>query len=255
VLAAIGSGSAIRSIRVLEELYMTMRLDAFGVVLGIALFVASSANATVLYDNGPVAGNAGACDQQTDNCGGDGWTIYDDFQISAASTIDGFTYYSYPLTGDFTGDYTGTQWSIWGADPLHNYSSGPVFSGTTLGTASPEEDGSVLITITSLNIDLSAGKYWLGTSNDMSNSNDITTYAFTNNGFADAEQSTDAGVFFNSGNLADAAFTIDGPGASAVPEPSSLSLLVLGLGLIAAAFYSGRRVRKLPADIYARGRP
>jgi hypothetical protein len=156
--------------------------------------------------------------------------------------VTGFTYNSFDNSGSLVADYTGTDWSIWNADPATHYGSGPIFSGTNLGVVSSGAAGSLLVTIGGLSINLGPGKYWLGTSNLESNSNDVTTYALTSDGFLDAEQSETSGGFSGLG-LQDAAFTIQGSSTASVPEPNTLALfgagllLFLGAGLVRCRSY------------------
>src|SRR5437016_1958760 len=158
------------------------------------------AAASVLFDNGAAITSSNYCDQQNGQCLGVGWNIYDDFTLSADSNVSGFTYNTYWDVGS-SADYTGTRWSIWNGNPLINFGSGPLFSGDLLGTVSAGHAGSTLVTVTGLNLDLTAGLYWLGTSNDVrspvsedvnedaSHSSDVTVYAYTNNHLSNASQS------------------------------------------------------------------
>lgn len=202
--------------------------------LSLGAFVAPSSHAGILFDNGAASGasNPARCDSK---CGGSApqFIIYDDFALSSASNVAGFTYNSYDYEGSLATDYTGTIWSIWNENPA--LGGTPVFSGTTVGVVSSGVDGSLLVTVTGLDIDLAPGTYWLGTSNNEDDpSGDITIYALASNGFSDAEQSTTADAFSATG-LPDAAFTIEGSASATAPEPTSFTLFgsaIIGLGAV-----------------------
>lgn len=221
------------------------RIAVLVIALGISALIASPTRAAVLYDNGDAAAPQGQCDQTNavgpGACtGGTGFTIYDDFTLSSNSIVTGFTYNSYvPVCdcGNLLTDYTGTSWSIWAVDPKSNYPTGPVVSGTTVGTLSSGAASSILITVAGLSIDLGPGEYWLGTSNDEELAIDVSNYAKISGSASDAEQSNQAGTFTNI-NLPDAAFTIEG--TAPVPEPASLAIFGVGL----ASFGWVRRRRK-----------
>jgi hypothetical protein len=208
----------------------TLKKLLLAMVAGGALF-AAQAQAAVLFDNGTAVGDGGLCNQQTAQCGSDGWTIYDNFTLGSDSLVTGITYNSYDSVGTLATDYTGTSWSIWNVNPSANFAGGPIASGLTLGTVSAGAADSNLVTVTGLTVALSAGTYWLGVSNNESDQNDVTSFATSDNGFSDAMQSDNGGNFYNVG-FSDAAFTVQG---GPIPEPASIALVgaaLVGLGLI-----------------------
>jgi len=215
-----------------------MDLMAGLALVATALFWTSfGARADILYDTGPATQNGGLCDQTTsgDGCGGGGsWTIYGSFVLSSNSTVGGFTYNTYNSRGSMATDYTGTTWSIWNDNPFFNHASVPIDSGTTTGSLSAGAAGSILVTVGGLDIDLAAGTYWLGTTNDEDVSTDITAFASTSTpNVADTASQSDCCGDFPNAPLDGPAFTIESPTVvtvpPSVPEPSSLAILIAAL--------------------------
>lgn len=185
-------------------------------VLAVLLATSFSASASVLYTNGGPTGASNFCNT-TNSCGGN-WMIRDDFTLTSASTITGFSFWN---TYGSPTNYLSTLFSITDSSFANSFGSGT--SVATINTS-----GAFFETIiTGLNVQLAAGTYWLGVMHDAGG--DTWTYATTNNGFNNAFQTVGNSVGINNSGLTDAAFTIYGDGTQNVPEPASLALLGLGL--------------------------
>jgi len=195
----------------------------------VSAFGAGPGQAAVLHDNGAALVDSLYC-QQTDGCGLPPYTIGDDFTLAAGAHVTGLTYNSYnaETNGPLT-TYVSTVYSIWNVNPSVNIGAVPIATGTVVGTTSAGAANSTLITVSGLSIDLAAGSYWLGLSNNVSG--DVAVYA-ESAPQGNAFQLQSGGVV-NALDIAEMAFTILGDTATAVPEPASLALLgagLLGLG-------------------------
>ena len=216
------------------------RASAAAAVLSFALVgFGSAAQAGTLWDNNGPSGGANLCSSNANTCGSNGWTIYDDFQLTAASTVTGFTYDSDFTSFGSVSDYVSTNWSIWSADPVSNFAAGPLVSGTSTGLNSVDAVNFTLTTITGLNVNLGAGIYWLGIQNNVDNGQ-ITAYISSGTArLGRSSQSDNSGTFFNASN-SDASFTVQGNGA--VPEPATWAMMLVGFGGLGAVL---RRRRTL----------
>ncbi len=202
----------------------SLKAALLGIVL---LLVASATNAAVLFNNGPVTADSGWCDGE--GCGGSGqWTLYDDFSLLGASMVTGFTYNDYFDPGVGPGNYVQTYWSIWSTDPL--LPGAPLASGSTVAAVGADVLGSYLFTAAGLNINLGAGAYWLGIHNDMDADLLTTRAQATGNGLPGGKQSD--GAENQTPGSPDTAFSIIGETTGQVPEPATLALLSLGLGML-----------------------
>lgn len=213
------------------------------IITGLITLNTSPAHANTIWNNGTPSGGTTNCDSSPDLCHGEpgnqGWTMYDDFVVSSDVTVTGMTYDSTFPNGS-PSDYISSNWSIWAADPIATYVSGPLFSGNAVAVLSTDTSGTVTatqFTITGLSLDLTPGIYWLGYENVLQNDG-ADTVVVLSNGVAQPgyEQISDDGTtqFNYAGNTV---FSIQGgapPPPPPTPEPSGCILAGLGVVLFGA---------------------
>jgi hypothetical protein len=205
-------------------------LTASGLGLGVA-------QAGVVWSNGAVESTSPRfCDSSPLECGGNvntdnGFEIYDNFTLASDTIVSGFTYND-GFRSTPTTDYTSTEWTLWSSDPAT--AGGPIDSGDAVAVLSSGDLGSTLFTVTGLDVDLSAGTYWLGTQNELSDPGDITDRFYADgDGLPGFEQST-TGISTRFGSIqptaesGDTAFTIQG----STPEPATGLLIVVPMALV-----------------------
>lgn len=193
--------------------------------------------APVLYDNGSGGGATNWCAGLSSlNCGGP-YHIFDDFELTSASDVGGFSYQT-TLTalvgGSFVplslSSYFSTNWAIWDVNPDTNFASGPLFSGNAVGTAADIGGDIAEITVEGLaTMSLAAGLYWLQVQVVADTTTGYyQTYASSATGSSRPALQSDTGAPFAT-NRPELAFRILGPSAATVPEPATVALLSMGL--------------------------
>jgi hypothetical protein len=220
-----------------------MKITLSLVIVGLlTISYSQTAKADSIWSNGLPLQLSTNCNSSPDMCNGypgnTGWTVYDNFNITSATTITGFSYDSFFLVGS-AADYLSTNWSIWATDPVTSLASlpplPPLATGNAVATLSPDSFATAF-TVSGLNLDLTnPGTYWLGYNNVLNSSDSAETLAVLSDGsnLSGYEQaSNDGQVTFNeSGNTV---FSINGaldPNVDPpTPEPSTWALAGLGLG-------------------------
>jgi hypothetical protein len=213
---------------------------------GLALLVVPwTAKADVIWSNGNATGVGSNCDFNGNPCpgGDDGWTIFDNFDLSNDETVFGFSYVSDFSVGSAP-DYLSTNWSLWQVDPLGPFNSiGPVASGNDVAVLTTNDLSvtTYTFTVTGLSVNLAAGTYWLGYENVLAPDGAVTVDAKSDGtALPGYEEESDDQLYqftYGSGNTA---FTIENN-----PEPGSLWLVALA----GAAFFIKSRIRRSPAPV------
>jgi hypothetical protein len=205
----------------------------------LVLVIPGAAEANAVWNNGDATAVGSNCDFTGGACpGGDtGWTIFDNFNLSTADKVSGFSYVSNFLDGS-AADYLSTNWSLWSVDPLGPFSSiGPVATGNSVATLDTNDLSltTYTFTITGLSVNLLPGTYWLGYENVLAGDGAVTLDVMSDGtalpGYEEQSDDQAYGFTYSSGNTA---FTIDSN-----PEPGSLWLVALA----GAAFFIKSRIR------------
>ena len=187
------------------------------------LIAASGAQADTLYSNGPAGATSNWCvgDNQ---CGGS-FEIVTPITLATDSSLSSLNF----TLGSFNA-FSSTNTvhvDIWNAAPtVGTWASSNVFAGNQSAT-----DVNNFITVSLPNANLSAGQYWLGliVANDTGTSTYLTSGETGSSQQFDVNAGTFSPVFFNA---TVPLMAVQVNGVSAVPEPSSIALLLAGLGLM-----------------------
>jgi hypothetical protein len=172
-----------------------MKITLTLVMVGLlAVSYSRTAKADSIWSNGVALPISTNCDSSPDvwngPAGNTGWTVYDNFNMTTATTITGFWFNSFFLIGS-PADYLSTNWSIWALDPITSlaFSFPPLASGNAVATLSPDSFATSL-TVSGLNLDLTnvgtywtnVGTYWLGYDTVLNSSDSAETLAVLSNG-------------------------------------------------------------------------
>jgi hypothetical protein len=223
------------------------RLLRAGFAAGFLLaFQASPAKASTIYinGNGVAEAESGVCSEDSGACV-ETWTVFDDFVVSAETTLTDI-FWTSALWGGLS-DLDGIRAWIYDADP--------VFGGGNLQHTIATQDGNPVgnvalnalygfdfffdVQLTGLNIILTPGTYWLGMQHDTIS--DVANVACILGGCGNGGNSTQWDGNANPGdpvlNRKEYAFRLEG-NIAAVPDSGSLAPLV---GLVWAAMFVWRR--------------
>jgi hypothetical protein len=190
---------------------------------------AMPAHAGDYWDNGPVAGDSGYCDNSapsvpTAGCSA-GVTIYDDFTSRADREINTITYDTY-LSGSAP---IQAQFKFYDHDPIADPTQ-TLLDFIDPVTTSADAHGATLVTLTGIFILLPAGHYWLGIQNVFTDGSTSTFGETSRSRLLGAELGVDGDPNYRLSPDVGAAFTLQ----SNVPEPASWALMLMGFGLAGA---------------------
>ena len=166
---------------------------------------------------------------------GPGYTVYDDFTVpNNVTTITGLSYTDILNYGSWS-DYVSTNWSLFfnASDPF----GVPLYSGTAVFTMTPQGNGLMLFSVTSLSIPVSSGHWYVGFQNNFSSNMQIVESSragAAGNGLPGWWQQDNTKGFQTETPYGDTAFAVSGTSIGE-PSPEPSSLVMLGSGMLGIA--------------------
>lgn len=198
----------------------------------VLLFASITANAGILLDTGAPDDDSGLCVAQ--GCGAEQWTAMSAFTASTDWTITGFEFFAVDRAAVGNANYQSTTWKIFEAPSTTGIAD--LGAATYEATIKASTSQSLLTTpfgdtvnitsflISNLDIELSAGNYFLAQHHDFSQATNLTIVGpataslFYNTDFDGSVNTSTYGI----------AQKIFGK-VSSIPEPASIALFGMGL--------------------------
>lgn len=207
-----------------------MKYITTSAMLGL-LLISSVVHSAILFDNNTVVDSSNSTWNDTYFS----FTIYDDFQLSANSTITDINYSIFIQNSfDYTQTFISLLDGIGGFTILGPFASVGTLTSNGLTTSNANFPNGFNVTLSGLNISIVAGNYALGLSTDMNSGPFASAIGSGDSGFGSSL------VQNNTLRAEHMAFSIEGTSAM-VPEPSIIALFaagLFGLGLVRRRKYS-----------------
>jgi hypothetical protein len=219
----------------------------FSIFALLIMNAVTTANASVLYDAGPVAVDTGKCVSNSCN-GSNKWWAIAGFSADTDWNVTGFEFFANDFDNVGSSKYQSTDWQIISsADPF-----GPaLFSGSTIAAVTITVSDTVKkkgstdyanvasFLLSGLDIDLASGDYYLAQHhNFMANTPSINYSVLSTSDYGSTWYHTDGNYQFTDPRVV--AQKIYGAAVS-VPEPAMVA--ILGLGLLGLG-YTRKQKRK-----------
>ncbi len=206
-----------------------MKMVKYAALLAAGLLASTSANASTVFDSGPVDGQSSA------NTISNGFAVSASFTLASNTIVNGFTFAGWNFPGELT---TSINYGI---------STAPTASttGTSILTGGMSFFNNIGYDVTTYTgavapITLTAGTYYL-TLADASTTGGLPTYWDRN--FNQVSQATQYlnGDYFQ--NIPGVTFSILGDAAGgAVPEPATWAMMIGGMGVVGGALRRRRSI-------------